>query len=184
MAANEINAGSYAQFEGFDSFAYRCVEYLLNSDEVIWKLLKYNEPDAWKRADLTQEEKGALIYKGQDDTSAFRVFLDYGQPDVNVQEVCMLRVAPSNIFPDNRTVGTISINFEVYCHYKINHLSNYKTRIDMISQRLLQVFNGAVIEGMVGKLFFDGLGSQLNRSEIGGQLPFKGRWIVFSTKTS
>jgi len=43
--------------------------------------------------------------------------------------------------------------FEVYSHYKINHLSNYTTRIDTIIQQLIYEFNGFNLES--GRLEFD-----------------------------
>ena len=63
------------------------------------------------------------------------------------------------------------------------HLSNYKTRTDMIAQQLIETFNGATIDGLsIGKLYFDRLGQSDARSERAGQLPFKGRWIVFAAE--
>lgn len=184
MSAN-INAGSYAQYEDYDILPYRCVKYLMDNDEVIWRLLKYNTPNAWNETEcpnLTQAEKGALIYNGSDNTANFRVFLDRGQPDVNTFTNCELRIANYSIFPENRTVGTMSLIFECYPHYKTNHLSNYKTRGDMIIKRLLQVFNGATIGG-IGKLYFDRTASESVRQELGGQLPYLGKWMIMSNKS-
>lgn len=194
--SNIINSGSYATFDDYDIFPYRCVKYLMNNDEIIWRLLKYNTPNAWDENDpsipnLTMAEKGALIYNGSDNTANFRVFLDRGQPDTNTFTDCQIRIANYSIFPDNRVVGTLSIILEVYPHYKINHLSNYKTRGDVIMKRLLQVFNGATIPkddsdggGTIGKLYFDRQASESNRLEQGGQLPYLGKWAILSTKSS
>jgi len=180
--AQNVNKGSYATYKIFDSISYTCIEHLMKENETVWKLLKYNDPDAWNKPDLTLEEKAALIYAGQDDLTQFRVFLDIGQPDVWTQEICNIRIAPYSAFPNNKTVGTISVMFEVYAHYKVNHLSNYKTRIDMVMQQFLATFNGLYIGG-IGRLFFDRLGSQDNRLEYGGQLPYKGRWVIMSNRT-
>jgi hypothetical protein len=180
--SNTPRDDSYASYSNFDTYAYSLVKYLMDNDEMIWKLLKYNSPDAWTKTDLTQAEKGALIYDGSDNTADFRVFLDQGQPDVVVGEVCILRISPHSIFPENRVIGTANFIFEAYCNYKVNHLTNYKTRLDMITQRLLGTFNGATIDGLVGKMYFDRMGSEAIRMEWGGQLPFKGRWLVMSNK--
>lgn len=182
-SGDNINSGSYAQYDFFDEYSYTLIKYLMENDEVVWKLLKYDTPDAWNKPDLTQSEKASLIYGGEDNTAAYRVFMDIGQPDVLTEEVCIIRISPYSIFPDNRVVGTTSIMFEVYSHYKTNHLSNYKTRIDMIAKRFIQVFNGATIGGL-GKLFFDRVGSDSNRMENGSQLPFKGRWLIMSNKSA
>jgi hypothetical protein len=190
MNSQNINAGSYAGFYNYDSLPYNCIKYLLGKDELIWKLLKYSDPDAWNKPDLTYEQKIALIYNGEDNTINYRVFLDRGQPDVNTFENCQIRIANYSVFPENRVVGTISMVFEVYTHYKNNHLSNYKTRNDVIINRMRQVFSGANINsegdgmGTMGKLFFDRMGSESNRQEIGGQLPYLGTWMIMSVKSA
>lgn len=188
--ANNINEGSYATFDDYDIFPYRCVKYLMDNDEVIWKLLRYNDPEAWNKPNLTMAEKAALIYKGSDNTADYRVFMSRGQPDAQTFTDCQIRIANYSIFPENRVYGTMSLVFECYCHYKISHLSNYKIRTDMIMKRFIQVFNGATIPrddgggGAIGKLFFDRVGSESNRLELGGQLPFAGSWLIMSTKSS
>ena len=179
-----IGEGSYALYDGWDSFSYNCISYLMTHDELIWKLLKYPTPNAWQMSDLTQEEKASLIYNGSDDTSKFHVFMDQGQPDVETLEGAIIRIAPYSINPENRVVGTVLMIFEAYTHYHVNHLTNYKTRNDMITQRLIQVFNGATIEGGLGKIHLDNLGSYGTRAELGGQLPWRGRWILMGQKTN
>ena len=180
--ANDINGGSYAQYNDFDSYSYNCIKYLMENDEVVWKLLKHLTPDGWSGANLTLAEKGALIYNGTDDTSKFQVFLDEGAPDVITREDCIIRISPHSIYPENRVYGTVSMVFEVYTNYKVNTLSNYKTRTDSIVQRFIQVFNGATIGG-IGKMFFDRMGSFADRAEWVGNIPFKGRWIIMSNKS-
>lgn len=179
-----ISQGSYAQYSGFDEIGYNCIKYLRDNDQVIWKLLKYNTPDAWNKANLTVAEKNALIYDGSDNTADFHVFQDMGQPDVETSETCIIRVHPYAITAANRVVGSIKVMFEVYSHYKINHLDNYKTRNDMIVQRFLQTFNGATIEGLLGTLHLDDMGTYGTRMETGGQLPFRGKWILLGTKSN
>ena len=180
---NTINAGSFAQYEDFDSIPYNCIKVMIESDEQIWKLLKCNTADAWEKPDLTLDEKRALIYNGNDNTADFRVFMDIGQPDVLTDEICIVRISTYSIYPENRTIGTISVLFEVYANYKINHLSNYKTRLDIIVKRFIQIFNGKTVAG-IGKLYFDRVGSDNNRLENGGQLPFKGKWLLMSNKSN
>ena len=178
---NNISSDSYAQYEWFDEIAYTCYEHLIKNNEMIWKLIKYDTPDAWNQSDLTEVEKGRLIYNGQDDLTEARAFMDTGQPDVWTKEICIIRISPHSVFPDNRVIGTVSVILEVFCHWKINHLSNYKARSDVIAKNFLQTFNGVNLGG-IGRLFFDRIGSYDNRAETGGQLPFKGRWLIMSNK--
>jgi len=172
---------AYAQYEDFNTFSYKCIKYLMDNNEVIWKLLKYDTSDAWNRANLTKVEKSALVYNGSDDSTLFRVFMDMGQPDVHTREDTIIRIAPYSIFPENRTVGTLTMIFEVYCHYHINTLSNYTTRVDTIAMEFLKTFNGINIGG-IGKLFFNRMGSQAPKMELSGQIPHKGKFILMSNK--
>jgi len=184
-----VSKDSYALYDGFDTFSYNCISYLMKNDEMIWRLLFYNTPDAWDetvigKPNLTQEQKASLIYDGSDDSSKFHVFMDQGQPEAETTEGAIIRIAPYSLNPDNRVVGTILMIFEAYTNYHVNHLSNYRTRNDMIAKRFLQVFNGATIEGGLGKLHLDNLGSYGTRLELGGQTPFRGRWILMATKSN
>jgi len=166
-------------------YPYKCVRYLMENDEVIWKLLKYSTPDAWSKPNLTIEEKAKLVYNGDDNTVDFRVFLDGGQPDVNTFENCQIRISRHQLYPKNRVVGNVSMLFEVYTHYKNNHLSNYMTRNDLVMERIIQVFNGKAIGGIdsIGKLFMDRMASDIDRLENAGQLPYKGSWLIMSNKS-
>lgn len=178
-----MSINDYSTFSAMVNFPYECISALMVESELVWKLLKYDTSDAWNRPNLSSSEKRALIYSGQDDTSLFRVFMDEGQPDVLTKEMTVLRIANYSIMPDNRIVGTVNIIAEVYSHYKLNHLSNYTVRTDAIMGELIRVFNGRNVGG-IGRLFFDKMGSPSTRLENGGQLPFKGKWMIMSNKSS
>lgn len=178
---------AYNLYTQLPNYSYRLIQHLLENNELIWKLLKHPNPDAWMDSvtNLTQAEKGALIWNGRGDASDFNVFMDDGIPDVETQEVTRLNILPYGISPRNRTVGDITLLMEVYSHYKINTLSNYTTRVDTILQQLLETFNGSVVEGLgIGRIFFDKRGAGATRMELGGQIPFRGKWLLFASKTA
>lgn len=181
MAVETPNIGltAYNDFSEFSSLSYRCIKELMNNNELVWKLLKYSGPDAWQENDLTQAEKGELIYAGQEDSSKYHVFMDGKQPDVMTDETTLLRIMPYYAVGLNRTVGYIEVSMEIYSHYKINHLSNYKTRVDTISQELLALFNGINVGG-IGLMSFDKMADESSRLFEAGQIPFGGKQIVFS----
>lgn len=172
---------AYATYDIFDELAYKCVAHLVVANETVWKLLKYNDPDAWKKPNLTQQEKASLIYNGNGEISDYRVFMDQGQNDVWNIEACVVRIGPYSVFPENRSVGTLYMMFEVFAHYKINHLSNYRTRVDMITKEFIKTFNGANIGGL-GLLNFSRMENNQVRAELGGQIPSKGRWLLMGVK--
>lgn len=179
----DFNREGYNLYTEFDQISYHIISYLMDNNEMIWKLLKYKTPDAWNKADLTKTEKAQMIYNGQDDSTGFYVFLDEGIPDVHTREDCIIRVEPIGVNPDGRTVGTLMISLEVYAHFKINTLSNYTTRVNTIMKEFLQTLNGVQIEGIIGRLYFDGLASTMARLSVAGQLPFKGKQVIMSAKS-
>lgn len=171
----------YAKYTNLPNLAYKILEILIQDPkaEMLWKLLKYNEPDAWRRDNLTQEEKVALIYPGGEHQENYSVFLDYTMDDAAYDEKTFLRIYPTDVIPTNRTTGICSIDFEVLTHSKINHLSNYTTRIDDIIQILVDVLNGVTINNM-GCLYFDYSRSRDNRISVIGMKPYKGKLLTMS----
>lgn len=183
MTTPNIGETAYGDFAVFSNISYNCIKLLMDENELVWKILKYSDPDAYKKADLTQEEKGQLIYAGQQDSSQYHVFMDGKQPDVLMNEVSLLRIMPQTARGLGRTIGLISVSMSVFSHYKINHMSNYKTRIDTIVGELISVFNGSNVGGL-GFLVFDGLLDTSSKLFEAGQIPFGGKTVVFSTFTA
>jgi len=175
-----IGDTAYNDFRIFSKLSYNCIKILMDNNELVWKLLKYSDPDGWNKPDLTQEEKASIIYAGQQDTSEYRIFMDGKQPDVLVKEVSLLRIMPHYAVGLNRTIGYVEVSMEVFSHYKVNHMSNYQTRIDTITEELLALFNGINVGG-VGLLSFDKMADQSSRLFQAGQIPFGGKQIIFST---
>jgi len=175
-----IGAEAYNDFKQFNKLSYNCIKYMMNNNELIWKLLKYTDPDAWNKANLTQEEKAALIYTGQADSSKYNVYMDGKQPDVTMEETTYVRIMPHYAVGLNRTIGFIEMDMEVFSHYHINHLSNYTTRVDTIAGELLGLFNGVDVGGL-GLLTFDTMADQSSRLFQSGQIPFGGKQIIFGT---
>lgn len=176
----DIGLLAYNDFTQFSKLSYTCIKIMIEQNELIWKLLKYTSPDAWNKPDLTQEEKAALIYAGQQDSSKYNVFMDGKQPDVLMDECSLVRIMPNYAVGLNRTVGVIEVSMEVFSHYKINHLSNYTTRIDTITAELLGLFNGSNV-GALGLMAMDRMVDQSSRLFQAGQIPFGGKQIIFAT---
>jgi hypothetical protein len=181
--ANNVGSDAYGKFQDFNQLSYNCISYLMNNNEMIWKLLKYDTSDAWDKTNLTSAEKAALIYNGQEDGSTYKVFMDSGIPDVWTTQGSIIRISPCNAFAKNRTVGIMAMCFEAYSHYRINTLSNYTTRVDTMIQQFIDVFNGTIELGGIGRLFFDALRDQEDKLSEGGKIPFKGKRIYMSVNT-
>lgn len=180
VTTQNIGLSAYNDFGQFSKLSYTCIKTLMNQNELVWKLLMYTDPDAWDKPNLTHTQKASLVYAGQQDTAEFRVFMDGKQPDVLVTESTLLRIMPHYAIGMNRTVGYIEVSMEVFSHYKINHLSNYTTRIDVITEELLGLFNGIDVGG-IGLMSFDKMADQSSRLFEVGQIPFGGKQLIFST---
>lgn len=172
---------SYASYKILPTLSYNIISYLILSENanLLWKLLKYNTSDAWNKANLTQDEKRALIYNGDAHSENYNVFLDFMLDNAVTDEKTILRIYPSYVYPTDRVTGICSINFEIFSHAKINHLSNYTTRVDDILQNLLEVLNGKDI-GSLGVLYFDQEGDTNDKVTIIGNKPYKGKLLTMS----
>jgi hypothetical protein len=180
---DNIGSTAYNQYKGLPLLSYACISHLLDVNETIFKLLYYNTPDAWDKSNLSDADKRGIIYKGQEQMEDYRIFQDSGQSDAWTKQTTALCIYPCDIDPTNRSIGTISICFEVYSHYLINHLSNYTTRIDVIIQQLIKEFNGYNL-GEIGRLEFNRrMGGIPQRMTEKGVTPYKGKYIILSTKS-
>jgi hypothetical protein len=177
MTDYDFNAQSYNKYTYLPQLSANCINYLIENDDEVWKLLYYTDANAWDETALTKTQKRALIYDGSTDITKFRVFMDSGQDDSFLKEVCLLRICPIELNPTNYVYGNVIMAFEVYAHYKINQLSNYTTRIDSIAQKIIEVFNGAE-KGGLGRLYFDARAYSRTRAFVIGAIPFKGKAIL------
>jgi hypothetical protein len=172
---------AYSKLTGFKFFSYNVINYLIDNNEEIWKLLYYNDIDAWDKANTTIAQKRSLIYAGQPDETLYRVFMGEKQINSWINEACILRIFPHSVIPENRTVNTTVMVFDVYCHYRINTMSNYTTRIDSVVEELISTLNGSNIGGL-GRLTFNAAIAKSDKVYESGQAPFGGKRITMSTK--
>ena len=102
-----MNKEAYAKYSILPDLAYNIIEYLISSSEaeIIWKLLKYDDVNAWNKPNLTLDEKRALIYPGGEHSENYRVFLDFVMDDAVDKEATYLRIYPAQVYPQNRTIG-------------------------------------------------------------------------------
>jgi hypothetical protein len=154
----------YNQYAGFAQIPYKIMEYLMVSNTVIWKLLKYPSSNALQQADLTMAEKRALVYGGQPITTTeypYRLFTVRFVDNAMTAEMTHLHIYINHVVPQNAQIGTIDICFDCFCHNKIAVLSypNYKpNRYDVMFEELMKTLNGKDVDTL-GRLYFnrDGL---------------------------
>lgn len=171
----------YAKYAFLKRAGYNIVSNLLDNDkaEIIWKLLKDMTKDAWRISNLTKAEKRALIYNGSDIATDFAVFFDSGMDDSISDEKIFLRIYPYSVNPVNPYIGIVDIAFEIICHYKINTLSDYSTRVDSVISALIDCLNGTNIGGL-GVMFFDAGRSRADKIQNFNQVPCKAKILIMS----
>lgn len=177
----------YNKFETLRYIPDAILNYLIYNNEIIWKLFKYQEPNALDKPNLTIKEKTDLIYNGyyfdgglwkleeSKDKSIFKQpFLD----DANIEQQTMLRLFLSTILPENRSIATAYYTVELMCHMKsisiISNLGNNnnekivttENRIELLTQQILKTLNGAEV-GSVGRIFFDMEGGYMTKANLG-----------------
>jgi hypothetical protein len=150
-------------YAGYSQIPYKVMEYLMTSNENIWKLLKYSEPNALQQANLTLAQKRALIYNPSTQSDAYRLFTVRFIEDIILPEITHLHIYLGRVDPSNAQIGTIDIVFDAFCHNKIAILTypNYKpNRYDVMFEELMKTLNGKDIDTL-GRLYF-------NRRGLGG----------------
>jgi hypothetical protein len=172
---------SFNKFENYPQTPYNCIKYLMDHNELIWKLLKYTDADAWKvdadHPNLTKAQKGTLIHRGQPDIENYRVFMARGQENAWTEGISILRISVYDLLPTNHVYGNLALLMESFSHYRIQTLSNYDIREDLICQQLIETLNGAEIEN-IGQLYFNYGASSKMRLTTSGQIPFVGKSLI------
>lgn len=153
------NSLTYINFEKYSEFSYNIIKKLVLEGNNMWKLLKYSQADALTREDLSTEEKISLIYKGEADSSSFRVFRIPLTDDAFVDQVCKIHVFPWVLDPYQRTNGVQTFLIQIVCHNKIGTLSDGRSRCDVLIEEIGRILNGAEING-IGPLQFNAAGGR------------------------
>lgn len=184
----DIVKESYNKFSQYPLYSYKCIEYLINDTnaELLWKILYYKDSEAYKFDDdhpnLTASQKRGLIYDGGQNPQDFNVFMDVGMDNTFQEESCIIRISPFEILPVKQSIGNITMAFEVFCHYKLSTMSNYQTRVDTITQIILNSLNGQSIDG-IGRLYFNMMAARQCKSIPIGQIPYRGRRTIMCNWT-
>jgi hypothetical protein len=163
MAVGKID--SYNKYKTTKRMGYNIISFLISNNEDMWKLLKYNKPNALSQPNLTQSEKLALIYRGEEQVRPFRVFRQWQLDDAFSEECTILKVYLSEIDPVDKFDGIASFCIDILTHSKVQTLDTGDNRIEVIFQQIIETLNGVNVGG-IGQLFFDKKGSRNNRASL------------------
>lgn len=179
----DLDRIAYNKMTGFSDLAYNILCYLMTNNEKIWKLLKYNTPNALSYPDLTMDEKRAMIFNGTGDSENFNVFRNPFVDDAFTSEVSQLRIYALTVVPNNRSVSTIDFAIDCITHVKLSNIDGCRNRAEMLVEEVIKTLNGQDIDG-VGVLFMDERESSYDgaRSSLFNNRYFWGFQIVMSVK--
>lgn len=155
----------YNEYKQVKSFEYNIISHLIQNNEDVWKILNNTASSCLSDANLTTEQKGALIYNGAEDSTPYRAFMQPFTDDAFSEQQSQIRIYTSYIKPTNRVYGLVDFAFEVLSHNKICTLDGYENRNVVLMQQIIETLNGSDING-VGLLTFDYSRSTNNRANI------------------
>ena len=173
----------YNSMSALPYIPYRILTYLAKNDEIIWKLLKYNDYDALSKPDLSFREKLDLIWKtGPQESKG--IFMTNLVEDAIAESKCILKIYDYYIHAKELNYGTVVYAFDCLYGGQMSLVKYNKipvSRGDLFINRILTVLNGAYVGG-VGKLIFldDMSRYDLGRSTIGNSKTFTGVQLFMS----
>ena len=162
---------------------YNILKYLALNEEILWKLLAYNDYDALSKPNLTFDEKMDLLWK-EGPQEKYSVFFTALVEDAIPESKCILKIYQYYIHAsDLYNVPTVYA-FDFLFGGQMS-LVDYNgipvSRADLFVNRILTNLNGAEVGG-VGKLtFFDDMSRyDFARSVVGNSKTFTGECLYMS----
>lgn len=200
---------AFNRFVNLDSIEDRIINYLINSTthnaERIWKLLKYGTLDALTKNNLTKKEKSELIYRGEDEQTNKRVFMQSYLDDAFSTQCSLLKIYIDSVVPVNHLTAIVNVGIDIMSHSKTQIVYNdsmddienpetyreieqqivYKNRNTLLLKCILAELNGADIEG-IGQFQFNQKQSVFDQSRSGifDNKMYNGSKTIFSTQMS
>ena len=200
---------AFNRFVNLDSIEDRIINFLINSTthnaERIWKLLKYGTLDALTKNNLTKKEKSELIYRGEDEQTNKRVFMQSYLDDAFSTQCSLLKIYIDSVVPINHLTAIVNVGIDIMSHSKTQIVYNdsmddienpeiyreieqqivYKNRNTLLLKCILAELNGADIEG-IGQFQFNQKQSVFDQSRSGifDNKMYNGSKTIFSTQMS
>ncbi len=137
---------SFNNFSSMPQIPYKILLCLVQNNEKIFKLLKYNTEDALSKPNLTIAEKMALLYKDEGKENEFNIFLKPLVGDEIIENCCQLRLFKMSMQPTDHLSSVINYEFDIICGYKTSLVLDEDdipcSRIDLIERELINELNG------------------------------------------
>ncbi len=162
---------------------YRILSYLATEEEILWKLLAYNDYDALSKPNLTFQEKMDLVWK-TGPQGKFSVFFTNLVEDAVPESRCIMKLYDFYIHAKELYTSTVVYAFD-FLYGGNMALVDYEgvpvSRGDLFINRILTTLNGADVGGVGRLTFLDDMSRyDLGRSIIGNSKTFTGVQLFLS----
>ncbi len=151
------NTAKNNTFNSMPQIPYQILTYLIDNNENLFKLLKYNSTDALQKDDLTKKEKIALLYTevGQEDD--YHIFLKPLIGEEMTDSVTQLRLYKARITPTTNLKAVLNYEFDIVVGTKTNLVYDNNgipcSRLDMIESEIINSLCGTSMFGVGGFQF-------------------------------
>ena len=172
----------YNSFSALPVIPYNIMKFL-TQDEIIWKLLAYNDYEALSHDSLTFDEKMDMLWK-VGPQEQYSVFLSNLIEDVIAESKTILKCYHYYSHADNLYTSSTVFAFDVLYGGQMA-LVDYNgipvSRGDLMLNRIMDNLNGAYVGGVGQFMFYDDMSRyDLARSVIGNSKSFTGKQIFLS----
>ena len=153
----------YNTFNGLSDIPYKILSILIENNEIIFKILKYEDENPLEHDNLTIDEKIDLIYRsgqenpnGDEEDTGKRIFLIPKSTNGTVTQQSQLKINLSSIIPKDQTRALCTYAIEIISSLDIDLLDEGRcTRTGILCEEILKTLNGCRFDGIDGDLFFN-----------------------------
>ena len=121
-----VTGSAFNRYTNLDNIEWKIIDYLVKSKSkyanYLWKILKYDTEECLTKADLTEKEKWALVYKNNGESTQYRVFMTPFTDDAWEQQSSHLHIYVYGINPMSHITGKVHVCFECIIHNKISNI--------------------------------------------------------------
>lgn len=192
--------GLYCQFNAVDTASKAIVDYLVNNNENVWKLLHFIKPNILplEQPNLTLKQKTKMIctdpYATNNNVDK-NILFQMQVGEAFTIAIPQIRIDIGDIIPIDSYRGYMNIHFQIIVPNKqelfVAPYSNVARRSDAIFRELVKTLNGVYIPNtnFNGKLFLNtsapnGAGKKTGAFRQQMNDEYTGRWVTFSVLVS
>lgn len=136
---------------------YKILTYLIEHNENLFKLLKYNTKDALSNPNLTKDEKIAMLYTDEGREIDFNIFFKPLVGEEMTDSSTQLRIYKAKITPTTKLKAVLNYEFDIVVGSKTDFVYDEDgipcSRLDLIEHEIIDTLCGISEFGVGGFQF-------------------------------